>query len=221
MKLAILGESAADEAALEILVSKILNRPVELVQPSLRARGWPYVRDILPSVIKHLHYQTEAEGLIVVVDSNDSTIHDPSHDSEGHVPTCRLCELRRVVKHTLQHLRSVEGRAIPRVAIGLAVPCIEAWYRCGKDPQVTEAVWIQARKEGRFPYTCNGLKKAVYGTDRPSLTLETQRAHEEALRLSNNLDLLEQNFPNGFGALIRELHSWMHQANSTSQESES
>jgi len=209
MKLAILSESHADEAALEIIVGSILKRPLQLVQPPLRSRGWPSVRIVLPSVIKHLYYHTDAEALAVIVDSNDSTVHDPSHEeTDGGNPGCRLCILRGLVRDTLSHLRAVEGKDLLKVAIGLAVPCIEAWYLCGKDPHVTEAAWVQARREGRYPYTCNDLKKVVYGTDRPSLPLETRRAREEAQRLCDKLDLLERSFPNGFGPFLSELRAW-------------
>lgn len=41
------------------------------------------------------------------------------------------------------------------------------------------------------------------------LTLETQRAAKEAQRLSQNLSLLENLFPAGFGTLVQDLRSWL------------
>jgi hypothetical protein len=95
------------------------------------------------------------------------------------------------------------GRTPLRVAIGLAVPAIEAWYRCGLDPQVTEAGWAAHAAA----YTRNTLKQAVYGMERPSLELETQRAVEAAQRLAGNLPMLEQLFP-GFRTLAEGVRGW-------------
>ena len=72
MKLALLSESPADEAALSVLVGYVLGAPFTRVQPTLRARGWPSVEQVLPAILRHLHFNTEADGLIVVVDSDDS-----------------------------------------------------------------------------------------------------------------------------------------------------
>lgn len=71
MKVVVLGESSADEAAVRVLVDEILR-----VQTTggdvlnLRARGWPAVRGVLSAVIKQLHYRTDVEGLVVLADSN-------------------------------------------------------------------------------------------------------------------------------------------------------
>ena len=67
----VLIPTSADEAALRILVDAVLG--VVTTVPSttpLRSRGYHAVRSILPVIIKELHYRTNAEGLIVVVDSN-------------------------------------------------------------------------------------------------------------------------------------------------------
>ena len=65
MKVAVLSESPPDEAAIAILVEAALDASVERVAgPPLRSRGWPSVRSILPVVIKHLHFRTDADGLV-------------------------------------------------------------------------------------------------------------------------------------------------------------
>lgn len=107
-----------------------------------------------------------------------------------------------------QQLRPVPGREPLRIAIGLAVPCIEAWYRVGVDPHVTEAAWILALQSRKFPYSCKALKRAVYGTEFCSLAQETLLAAKEASRLAGTLAALESSFPNGFGALFRDLREW-------------
>jgi hypothetical protein len=83
MKLAILSESPADEAALGVLIEAVLGGPYLRVQANLRARGWPSVAQVLPAVIRHLHFNTDAEGLVVVVDSDDSVVHTPSARQAG------------------------------------------------------------------------------------------------------------------------------------------
>lgn len=210
MRVAILSESSADEAAIRILVGGILGEPTHPISPpSLRSRGWPSVRQVLPTVLKHLHYHTDAEGLILVVDSNHSPVHQSAHDETGGAnPQCRLCQLREIVGRVLTHLTPVPNRPPIRTAVGLAVPAIEAWYRCGVDPHVTEAAWVLALQSGSYPYTTTSLKRAVYGTERYSLELETRCATEEAQRLAQNLNALEQMFPGGFGALASEVRNW-------------
>jgi hypothetical protein len=95
------------------------------------------------------------------------------------------------------------------IAIGVAIPAIEAWFRVGVDGAVTEAAWIGGLQAGADPYTKNDLKRAVYGTDRPSLPLETQRMAQEADRLvAAQLAALEALFPNGFGALANDVRGW-------------
>src|SRR5205085_4896832 len=107
---------------------------------------------------------------------------------------CRLCVLRKTAELARSHLRPVEGRAPIRVAIGLAIPCIEAWWRCGHDPAITEAAWALCLNSRKFTYDGNRLKQAVYGTDRPPLALEQRRMVEEANRLAQNVSELERWF---------------------------
>ena len=96
-----------------------------------------------------------------------------------------------------------------KVAVGLAVPSIEAWYRVGVDGTVTEAALVQAHTglTSRLPYTKTSLKQAVYGTDKPPIGLSATRAVEEATRLTRQLPDLSTAFP-GFRALRDELGRW-------------
>jgi hypothetical protein len=209
MKLAILSESPADEAALRVLVGYVLGEPLQLVTPSLRARGWPSVEQVLPPILRHLHFNTDAHGLVVVVDSDDSPVHTEKHETPGyHHALCRICRLRAVFRRTMKNLPPARGRTSPLRAIGLAVPAIEAWLLCGRDPQVTEAAWITGQESGRPPYTRRELKTRVYGTMRPSLPLEIERAAAEVSRHRGDVRRLENDFPHGFGALVRDLRSW-------------
>lgn len=208
MKLAVLSESPADAAAVHILTRGLLGSGTELVSPEQyrdRPGGWPSVMNILPSLIKHLHFQTDSEALVVVVDSNDSPLHTPAHDEpNGFDQQCRLCRLRHVTANTVKHLAPRTHAPNLRTAIGLAVPAIEAWYLCGKDPHVSEAVWTT----GTASYTKRKLKEMAYGRSRPFHTLETQVAVSESQRLLEQFDLLEQLFPVGFGALAQDVRGW-------------
>jgi hypothetical protein len=160
-------------------------------------------------VIRHLHFNTQADGLVVVVDTDDSVVHTPEHDAPGYFhPRCRLCQLRAVFRQTTKRFPAAQGRSRVLRCVGVAVPAIEAWYLCGRDPQVTEAAWVEGQARGRAPYTRAELKWRVYGTDRPSLPHETRCALDAVRRQGGDLRRLEVDFPNGFGALARDLRSW-------------
>ena len=209
MKLAILSESPADEAALRVLVGYVLGAPFATVQPALRARGWPSVEQVLPAILRHLHFNTAADGLVVVVDSDDTVVHNDAHEAPGYFhPLCRICRLRAVFRRTLRNLPPAHGRTRVLRAVGLAVPAIEAWYLCGRDTSVTEAAWIAGQESGRQPYSRAELKWRVYGTERPSLPFELRRAVQEVSRHHGDVRRLENDFPHGFGALARDLRSW-------------
>ena len=214
MKLAILSESPADEAALNVLVGFVLG-PFARVETRLRARGWPSVEQVLPPIIRHLHFQTDADGLVIVVDSDDSPVHTAEHEAPNyHHPFCRICRLRAAFRRTVRNLPPARGRDRVLRAVGLAVPAIEAWLLCGRDTSVTEAAWMEGQGSGRLPYTRAQLKWKVYGTERPSLPHELKRAVQEVSRHRGDVRRLENDFPNGFGALTRDLRAWREKATS-------
>jgi hypothetical protein len=210
MKVAIFSESPADDTAIRVLINGVLSRETdEIGLPFLQGRGWPSVKTNHPAVLKYLHYQTETEALVIVVDLDDTLIHEKKHEQpNGYEPKCRLCFLRESTRKVQSQLRPRGGRAPMKIAVGLAMPAIEAWYLNGIDPQATEAMCIQGGAQKRAVEYKNKLKEMVYKTSRPSLSYETQRAVEEAQRLAQNLSLLEQNFPIGFGSLVRDLRNW-------------
>lgn len=208
MKLGIVSESPADEAAIRVLVEAVLNEPVALIQPPLRARGWPSVAQVLPAIIRHLHFNTDAEGLVVVVDSDDTVVHTEPHEAPGYFhPRCRLCQLRAVFRQTSKKFPAARGKQKLFRAIGVAVPAVEAWYLCGRDERVTEEVWTQGQVTGVLPYTRGELKWRVYGTDRPSLRYEIDCALQEVERHAKDTRRLENDFP-GFAALAKDLRAW-------------
>src|SRR2546423_11572398 len=80
MKIAIVSESPADEAAIQILVDAIVGSESELFPFRTRPNGWTRIFDLLPNIIRHLHYGTEVEALVVVMDSDESIIHNNAQD---------------------------------------------------------------------------------------------------------------------------------------------
>lgn len=97
MKVAILSESPGDEQILWTLTTALIQPQAELtVKPPIRSRGWPAVRNVLPIVIKDLHYHSDCDGLVVVVDSDGSPLHNSEHDADHpDFASCRTCLLRR------------------------------------------------------------------------------------------------------------------------------
>lgn len=205
MKVALLSESPADEAALRLMVEAVLKRPITRVEPSLRARGWPNVIQVMPAILRHLHFKTDAQALVVVVDADDSVVHGADHDREGYYhPRCRMCQLRAVYRQSTKKLPPARGRERVLRCVGVAVPAVEAWYLAGRDPQVTEEAWVRGQETGRLPYTRAELKRRVYGTDRPSLQHEIECALREIRRHGGDLRRIEHDHP-GFAALARDL----------------
>ena len=209
MKIAVVSESPADEAAIKILVDAIVGKETDLVSLRLRPNGWPHVLQLLPAMIKDLHYNTDADGFTVVVDSDNSPVHFDDHEDDDQWNSeCRLCLLRNCIQTTLRKLSRVATRLGLKTAAGVAIPAIEAWYQCGVDLHVNEARWIGKLSGEKINFTKESLKIAVYGSNQPPLQTETSAAIEAAKRLADNLDQLEQLFPNGFGCLLADVRGW-------------
>ena len=207
MKLVVLSESPEDEAAIRILVDAILGIQTDHVAPPfLRTRGWSPLLNVLPGILKQLHYHSDAEALVVIVDSDDSAPHQQTHSSPD-AANCRLCRLRSLADQVQSRLTEVPDRAPLKTGFGLAVPSLEAWLRCGVDPHAIEATLMQKQDAGSRAFR-RQLKRDVYGTDRPSQQIRMARAVEEAQRLVQMLDEFERCFPDGFGSFARDVRSW-------------
>lgn len=213
MKIAFFSESIADESALKILVKGILGEQIEETNlPNrLQYRSSSHLDKDLPAVIKAIHYTSNADGLVVVSDSDDTPVHTEEH--ELHINNnCRLCQLRNAVTVNLSKLKPVAGKEILKVAVGVPVPAIEAWYLYKKNPQLYEATWIRKQSGVKISYDRIKLKEECYGNSRPSIELETECAVAEAERIVENdlLEELEKDFPFGFGKFAEEIRSWKH-----------
>jgi hypothetical protein len=209
MKVGIITESPADEAAVKILAEAILKHRLEVVASArIRPGGWTSAMNAAPSELYRLHYHMDVEGLIIVMDSDDSPVHEASH-SATPLTDCRICQLQASLQRARARLTPRLDRTEVRVAIGLPVPAIEAWYRCGHDPHSAEARFVRELSSGvRLTAIRRQLKKEVYGTDRPALTFETEVATREAHRLAGDLERLRTQFPFGFGSFYETLATW-------------
>jgi hypothetical protein len=209
MKVGFYTESPADQAALAIFAEAILGAPPEPISMDLQAHSVPAFFSALDGVFRGVHYNSDAEGLVVVVDADDTEMHDPAHDaSGGGEDRCRFCQVRKIIAQARKQLKARPGRPPLQVAIGLAVPAIEAWYLVGKNHEVGEAAWKVGLADGRRLFARPQLKKLVYGTDRPSLQLETACAEKEARRIVLNIKAIEDAFPIGFGLMTQAIRSW-------------
>lgn len=212
MKIALLSESSADEAAVLILIEGLLGRRVQRVDyPAPRTRGWMGVDKAIEPTLRHLHYRTDAEALVVVIDSDESPIHRKEHAGAGSCdPKCRLCLLREKIIGIQGKLRPRQGQGPIVTGLGIAVPAIEAWVLFDADAHISESTWIQALQSHNFPFTKKDLKQRIYGSNDPSLVFETKRLTENASRLvkEDKLSVLEIHFPVGFGSLAEEVRNW-------------
>ena len=205
MKIAFLSESPADEAVLRILVEGALKEKPTVASAGYRARGWPNVLQVLPAVIRHLHFNTDVDTLVVTCDSDDTPVHTAAHDAPQYYhPHCRMCQLRAAFRQTSKRFPAAHGRLKVNRVVSVAVPALEAWLLCGRDDDVSEAAWIAGQESGKLPYTRAELKFRVYHTERPTLPHEIECALREVERHRRDLRRLEYDFP-GFAALMRDL----------------
>jgi hypothetical protein len=164
----------------------------------------------LDGVFRGVHYGSDAEGLVVVVDCDETELHDAAHEKAGgSAERCRFCQTRKIIARAQSQVKARQGRAALKVAIGLAVPAIEAWYLVGKNHQVGEAAWRAGLTSGRPPLDKRNLKQLVYGTNRPSLEHETECAIRESRRIVQDIKTIEAAFPDGFGLMANEIRSWV------------
>jgi hypothetical protein len=179
MKIGFYSESPADQAALAVFTEGILGEPPEPISMNLEGHGVMGVLSGLDGVVRGVHYNSDADGLVVVIDCDDTDLHEPEHDTPGSEGQhCRFCEARKIVARARKQLKPRKGMPPLKVAIGLTVPAIEAWYLVGKNHLVGEAAWrVGAVREAR--------RIIIAG-----------------------VQAIETSFPAGFGPMAVEIRSW-------------
>src|SRR4051794_17301431 len=98
MKIVFFGESPADQEAMAVFTAGILGEPPESIDMGLEAHGVSGVFSTLAGVFRGVFYNSDAEGLVIVFDCDESDMHDSGHDQpEGSVDRCRLCRARQII----------------------------------------------------------------------------------------------------------------------------
>ena len=197
MEFAIISESSADEAALHSFSEALLGRQIPCAKPPKTVRrGWTALRKDLPVALRAVRFGTNADVVLVVADSDGTSL-------EANHPTNRLAHLQTMAGENL-------GRPGPNqrhitAIIGLAVPCIEAWWLAWGDPQISEATWQRRHDGPSVPYDKPVLKRRLYGTDRVGLPEQTRLMVAAAQEAAVHADELGRRFPHGFLPLLNGL----------------
>jgi hypothetical protein len=104
MKIGYYCESPADAAALAIFVEGLLGAPPEPISVELEAHSVPGFFSALDGVFRGVHFNSDAEGLIVLVDGDNADLHELAHDAPGEdVEGCRYCQIRKIVARAQKH----------------------------------------------------------------------------------------------------------------------
>ena len=209
MRIGILSESKVDEAAYKILVESILGQSVDLYKDYRNRGGWFTAKKMVKSIIQELHF-AGADGFVFVGDSDSTPPHTKSHESQADGdPSCRLCQIKKVVESILGTLPDRSGKPPLKVAIGMATPTIEAWLLSKDDVYCTESRFRDDHSNGKLTrQTRLDLKEKKYGSLHASSDIRMRCTLENANRIAEDLKTLEQRFQFGFGHLRKNLDEW-------------
>ena len=104
MKIAFFSESIVDEAVLKNLVEEVSDEEIEEtdIRKKLQYRSSSHLNKNLPVVIRSVHYNSDAEFLVICSDSDDFPVHIAQHNTEEN-ELCRLCSLRKLALLVMSH----------------------------------------------------------------------------------------------------------------------
>ena len=208
MRVVVVGESPYDRAAVLALSEIVVGQPlVPLDGPPLIAHGADAAIKLVTAVV-HNAVTEGADGLIVVVDGDDTTAHKPDHRRGQLEESCRLCRIHAKIDRALHDMRFRLGNRQFRTAAGIAIPAIEAWALLGTDPRASEAAWALARAERRSRHIRPGLKERLYGAVAPPSNAGELLTDALVRVARNSLSDLEVFFPTGFKPLVDDLRRW-------------
>ena len=117
--------------------------------------GYPTVLgDVTDDEVLETAGITRARALIAALDTDADNVY-------GTLSARALRPDLVIIARARTQLKAIQGRPALKVAIGLTVPAIEAWYLVGREHQVGEAAWTIGLKAGRPPFTRPRLKELV------------------------------------------------------------
>ena len=98
MKVGYYCEPPADQAAMTIFAEGILGYRPEPINMDLEAHSVPSFFSALDGVFRGVHYNSDADGLVIVVDSDNTELHNSDHDKPGAgEESCRFCRARKII----------------------------------------------------------------------------------------------------------------------------
>lgn len=107
MKIAFFGESPADQAAVSVFTEGLLGEPPEHTEMALEGHGVTGVLNALVGVFRGVYYNSDAEGMVLVIDCDDTELHHSDHDKPGNGgENCRLCQARKIITKAREQLRA-------------------------------------------------------------------------------------------------------------------
>ncbi len=173
----------------------------------LEAHSVPGFFSALNSVFRGVHYNSDADGLVIVVDADHTELHDPSHDTNT-AKDCRYCQASNIIQRARTQLQPRIGRPELKVAIGVTLPSIRSWVIVWQIDEVGEAAWKTSLASGKRLFTSQNLKKWCTARIAPRSNWRRNVRSRETLRIRENLKSIEDAFPIGFGLLAQEIRSW-------------
>src|SRR5947209_19467609 len=105
MKVGFYCESPADQAAMAVFAGGLLGPRPEPMSMDLQAHSVPGFFSALGGVFRGVHYLSDAEAFVAVVDSDRTDPHALSHDTGGDHDRCRLCQVRKIITEACQYLK--------------------------------------------------------------------------------------------------------------------
>lgn len=161
--------------------------------------------ELIKPVLTALQYRgDDIDAAVVVVDSDATPPHRPEHDLDPD-DGCRLCALKEVARSTIASAAKPGYRKL-QVAVGMAVPCLEAWLL--QDHNVTEVAYINDfERRSKHAYRME-LKNQFYGPGNLTLGRRAPIIQAKLADIATLVPFLEREFPSGFGQMAAQIRSW-------------